>query len=1449
MRRLKILLLTVVSVMATAGAYAQLMIGRVLTPEEIQDGMQVVFEARSGTSSAGHYLVPWDWAKRSNSDRNPCQTINSILEVPDSIVWILEKSQTPNPVTGWDQYYIKSKATGKYLNFVWNENGTICIDANANTWVNDTASAKAFCIVSNESEDTKTYNGVNYGSVKYSSATSDWEPSTYAVTYIFAPKGSNTSNRGNGYGRVFLANEFDVSHYNITFYSQYEDTNVWDIRRLTDRGTDPEAALNDLLDNYKASVESDYAYGTDPGFVKSKDLYNSFWTSYTEAVNATAETHTAAEWKTYFDNLYNSKTAVDNEDNLVPIKDGGYYYVKTANSAFYQADNGDYAWNIYDQNHAGWSKLDSLDNQFIWQYKEWKDTTKNEDGTMADTRIYYSVQNMATKQYLSKGDKHGDGEWIGLTSTFQYPQFARHLNHAGQYNLGSKYDFYDVYPPRPFHQNGHNSGAGTSGTLCLYSGDANTPSAWFLREVPAEVVANMGARADFDNMRTLALKYYNVTDGATVGDKLGMPHSQATIDNVTNAYAAVYALYTQAYSATTDYKTPAANLEAAVKAYKAEVNTVPDGYYRFKGNYRVYANNYNDIYVNVYNDSTPGWAHLENTTDYIWKVTNLPDGNFTIQNVKTGKYLNKAAAPQNGSIVSLTDQPETEQCLSIIKPNGTWAIYNTEDSTFSFDPNGHDTGLNDEGRIHIWSPRDATGGTSWSLIPVTEDEVNSLKAAEADNELAVSLKKKFQEARRAYNAKTNYTLGEKILTDASQLYGNNFSTSEGTNIGNLIDGDKNTTWCSTWEDGKEQNPTEPHYLRAYDEAGFPDTVQVNYVQRQNGTWHRVPTSLRIEVSDDAVTWTNVPTAQLRLADFGGKSTLESVHADSLHYIVSGIGGHKYVRFIAQCAYRGADGVYIGPNAHFVFEYAEFNLYPVTGVSPDSYSQTGLHKVSSDALFSAIQEAYPLVKEGKGTQEVLDKLTTALDEFNSMESTDSLIAMTKYNLENLTAGDRIGEFPDDALNTYVQTVQPMIQALDAGQASQATVEQVQQAKAAVINAYNTLYDQMNKPEENKWYMIVTNDPSKADFTLSAGGPNTHANGIGYSYVLVWQQTSVASTSTGASWTFSKDTTDNGRRYILQNARTGGYFGPYTGSGDSKYDYTTILWSTPRSFTVVPFGDGQIGLQTKEGYYVKYDGSVIPKYVNTYDYNFKDSGFSWSLEAVDDQHSDEYDEHTSESKEGYVVARAYPFDLDGTPYSTLTNEHLAGYEIVGKESADDKDSLVTAIKLKAIPTDEVVKAGTPVIYIMSGSVSADSKTDDFHAVPVLNTPLNAKVDTVNGLISVPATWNAPVSTWATFDVDSLTAINQGVQVLRRFAVVDVQLIKNTLAEGEEPDAIVYVKGAGIVNGIKKLEVVDVKQFVNVYTTDGILLRKHVDAANATVGLPKGIYIVGNKKVQVK
>ena len=72
-------------------------------------------------------------------------------------------------------------------------------------------------------------------------------------------------------------------------------------------------------------------------------------------------------------------------------------------------------------------------------------------------------------------------------------------------------------------------------------------------------------------------------------------------------------------------------------------------------------------------------------------------------------------------------------------------------------------------------------------------------------------------------------------------------------------------------------------------------------------------------------------------------------------------------------------------------------------------------------------------------------------------------------------------------------------------------------------------------------------------------------------------------------------------------------------------------------------------------------------------------------------------------------------------------------------------------------------------------------------------------------------------------------------------------------EVPDAtvdkIVYVKGAGMLNGISAAQVEDQAEKVDVYSIDGVLIRRNVARANATGGLAKGIYIVGKKKVLVK
>ncbi len=248
--------------LAMPDASAQNMVGRVLASDELVDGVEVVFEARSGTASKGHYLVPFTYLSEADGTNPNCVTIPSILEVPDKIVWVLERAQVDNVVTGLPQYYIKNKETGKYLSFEWNcsnpedyEN-KFGPDAWVNKWVKnddpfvaDTASAKAFCLVSNSDEQWRG----QYGSNSYGSSQSDWEPTTYTIVYIFDATGkTNNQADGAGYGRMYLCNEFPVSGCNITWYSQFQDTNVWDIRRVSDRSADPKEAMEDLLTGFSA---------------------------------------------------------------------------------------------------------------------------------------------------------------------------------------------------------------------------------------------------------------------------------------------------------------------------------------------------------------------------------------------------------------------------------------------------------------------------------------------------------------------------------------------------------------------------------------------------------------------------------------------------------------------------------------------------------------------------------------------------------------------------------------------------------------------------------------------------------------------------------------------------------------------------------------------------------------------------------------------------------------------------------------------------------------------------------------------------------------------------------------------------------------------------------------------------------------------------------------------
>ena len=65
----------------------------------------------------------------------------------------------------------------------------------------------------------------------------------------------------------------------------------------------------------------------------------------------------------------------------------------------------------------------------------------------------------------------------------------------------------------------------------------------------------------------------------------------------------------------------------------------------------------------------------------------------------------------------------------------------------------------------------------------------------------------------------------------------------------------------------------------------------------------------------------------------------------------------------------------------------------------------------------------------------------------------------------------------------------------------------------------------------------------------------------------------------------------------------------------------------------------------------------------------------------------------------------------------------------------------------------------------------------------------------------------------------------------------------------DAWLPLFGKGKLTEISTVKNADANAPVDVYTTDGVLVKHNVAPAEATNGLSKGVYIIGKKKVTVK
>ena len=202
-----------------------------------------------------------------------------------------------------------------------------------------------------------------------------------------------------------------------------------------------------------------------------------------------------------------------------------------------------------------------------------------------------------------------------------------------------------------------------------------------------------------------------------------------------------------------------------------------------------------------------------------------------------------------------------------------------------------------------------------------------------------------------------------------------------------------------------------------------------------------------------------------------------------------------------------------------------------------------------------------------------------------------------------------------------------------------------------------------------------------------------------------------------------------------------------------------------------------------------------------------------------------------QENAIQIKALPITIN---YAyTLNND---AYKVIGI-----KDN---AIQLKAYGENESIPAGTPFIIVTEKdevkfeTEPAANSLEALIAADHVRTPV-----ALNGLVSSPCAFNIEAGYGLIFQDKIITSVG-GERIPAGTGFFNATM-PTTTEDGDIAlpiDGIINGEGTAVDNIIVNREAKDV------YTISGIKVRQNVKG-NATNGLPKGIYIVGGKKVIVK
>ncbi|EJW91135.1 secreted protein [gut metagenome] len=527
----------------------------------------------------------------------------------------------------------------------------------------------------------------------------------------------------------------------------------------------------------------------------------------------------------------------------------------------------------------------------------------------------------------------------------------------------------------------------------------------------------------------------------------------------------------------------------------------------------------------------------------------------------------------------------------------------------------------------------------------------------------------------------------------------------------------------------------------------------------------------------------------------------------------------------------------------LWHVAEFRIYDAAECV-ENPKYTMVPADVKKALEDAIAEGEAAVAAHKGTEELCEKVEKALDAFwEAYPDPNDLIYSIEVAEEKIATaveGDLMAQYEAGAKDALQAVVDAIKTAIDGKDLTLAEIKEYQAKLDAAVAEFNS---KLHVPETGEVYRIVCVAPTEFDgdphrqWGSYVASANADVNGH-----PVWKYNpdfdEIIDDRLNALWLVTKDE----KGFVFKNLANGYYLNnPYEGLDEEDYDEVE---GTKLGFSVEPkhfnleastIAEGAFLVSVINGQYMNADpvGSVVHYFDRT------DIHAIFTFEKLED----ELTGNIVDVKPGKVQVVTLPYEVQSVV--TAANDFTGvAYKVLGK-----KDNQIV---LDAYAEGETIEAGVPFIIealaadpTIEGDKGETYIQADLANTDILNQTYVYDVKQVNGLVSAPA--EIKVGAGYGMIVDKTVVPTSDKDVI----AAGTGFFNNSLPDATEEGTYFLAVEGTITGEGTAVENVTIQKNVasDVYTISGVKVRSNVKAANATKGLPKGVYIVAGKKVVVK